>query len=696
MLSTVDLSFRRRALTEAARYGSDPWVFVRELLQNARDAGAREVTLTTSQVSSSGALRHRIACCDDGQGMTYEHARRYLFSLYASSKDDDLEQAGKFGIGFWSILRLAPTAITIRSRAATGKAWEVTLDGDLEQPPAITTDLPSSRFAGRGTEVILELPLDAVKTVAAETTEAAKHYGRFLTCRDDPEQPLNIRVDGLSVNATFTLPAPSAAFSGKGFRGVVGLGEEPEVELFAQGLFVRSAPSLLDLREDGDAPNRAATEEALAGLPSLAPRILIDSAELDLMLARSDVRFDKHMRRILAGAEKALARLIRKQLQAIRPQPWYRPLLGVLVDRLQPLLQWRPQLRWRYAAAGLAGILLGTAVLWWLPLGEIGDRLANGSNRPAPPSTVLRHEVPAPRPDSPRPGRSARRMRIETGPAPSTAARPNAPAGAGPASQPALRILPYADLARSYSGPHLGGLQLDDARTGIMYEPSDGTPFFNALVIDRLQAEQWEASRLPDALPRYRETPCQENCLDVRLLVADGPTPLRVPVATGHRLDASSVRLNGDSVAVFETEHGEAILQPRDRRQGLLEYRSGPAPAWPAGTEPSRRATLDPGTASPPLREVAAAIRPLPIAAGVQQALDFVARTITYDRTPATLRAYGRAVRERSDFVTAALDVGAGDCDVQNGVLLTLLRLSGIEARLVLGYVGLGGTVATG
>ncbi|MEM7356563.1 MAG: transglutaminase-like domain-containing protein, partial [Acidobacteriota bacterium] len=216
------------------------------------------------------------------------------------------------------------------------------------------------------------------------------------------------------------------------------------------------------------------------------------------------------------------------------------------------------------------------------------------------------------------------------------------------------------------------------------------------LVIDRLQAEQWEASRLPDALPRYRETPCQENCLEVRLLVADGPTPLRVPVATGHRLDASSVRLNGDSVAVFETEHGEAILRPRDRRQGLLEYRSGPAPAWPAGTDPSRRATLDPGTASPALREVAAAIRPLPIAAGVQQALDFVARTITYDRTPATLRAYGRAVRERSDFVTAALDVGAGDCDVQNGVLLTLLRLRGIEARLVLGYVGLGGTVATG
>jgi hypothetical protein len=32
--------FRARARAEADRYGPDPWVFVRELLQNARDAGA--------------------------------------------------------------------------------------------------------------------------------------------------------------------------------------------------------------------------------------------------------------------------------------------------------------------------------------------------------------------------------------------------------------------------------------------------------------------------------------------------------------------------------------------------------------------------------------------------------------------------------------------------------------------------------
>jgi len=35
--------FRTRARYEAERYGADDWVFVRELLQNARDAGAVRV-----------------------------------------------------------------------------------------------------------------------------------------------------------------------------------------------------------------------------------------------------------------------------------------------------------------------------------------------------------------------------------------------------------------------------------------------------------------------------------------------------------------------------------------------------------------------------------------------------------------------------------------------------------------------------
>ena len=82
MTTNPGRDFRERARHEAERYGADGWVFIRELLQNARDAGAGRVRI---DVDCSGG-KDRIACRDDGEGMTWTHARDYLFTLYASSK----------------------------------------------------------------------------------------------------------------------------------------------------------------------------------------------------------------------------------------------------------------------------------------------------------------------------------------------------------------------------------------------------------------------------------------------------------------------------------------------------------------------------------------------------------------------------------------------------------------------------------
>jgi DNA mismatch repair ATPase MutL len=87
-------------------------VFVRELLQNARDAGATAVAF----IARSDGGTWRLSCRDDGEGMSYAHARRYLFALYASSKEQRRDQVGRFGVGFWSILRFEPARIIIRSR----------------------------------------------------------------------------------------------------------------------------------------------------------------------------------------------------------------------------------------------------------------------------------------------------------------------------------------------------------------------------------------------------------------------------------------------------------------------------------------------------------------------------------------------------------------------------------------------------
>src|SRR4029078_5386628 len=127
--------FRERALAEAQRYGSDPWVVVRELLQNARDAGAKAVTVRPELENS----RARLACRDDGSGLTYEEGQRQLFTLYASRKCS--RDAGRFGVCSWSVLRLEPARIVVRAWPRKGAPWEVAWDGALTrgeraQPPA--------------------------------------------------------------------------------------------------------------------------------------------------------------------------------------------------------------------------------------------------------------------------------------------------------------------------------------------------------------------------------------------------------------------------------------------------------------------------------------------------------------------------------------------------------------------------------
>jgi hypothetical protein len=185
-------AFRQRARFEAERYGTDQWVFVRELLQNARDAGARQVWFGVEM--SEG--RERISCRDDGSGMSFDHARRYLFTLYASSKRDQAKVAGRFGIGFWSVLRYAPELIAIRSRSEDGEGWEVTLDGALERAThSQCVMLP-------GTEIVLERPA-AGGDLEAAIAEAATADARYLRCRDDAALPLEVTVNGHAVTAEF-------------------------------------------------------------------------------------------------------------------------------------------------------------------------------------------------------------------------------------------------------------------------------------------------------------------------------------------------------------------------------------------------------------------------------------------------------------------------------------------------------------
>jgi hypothetical protein len=289
--------FRERALHEALRYGSDPLVLVRELLQNARDAGATRVAFETA--AAGGTVR--LSCRDDGLGLTFDEAERDLFTLYSSRKTR--ADAGRFGVGFWSVLLFEPTRLVVRSWPRRGAAWEAEWDGELEQARARRPPP-----APRGTEVVLERAGDA--DPADSVFDAAWRHARFLRRRDG-RTPLEVTVNGRRVSAELALPAPSLQFRRRGLRGVVGLADRPRVELYAKGLLVRTGATLDDLLAPGVRAHAAATASAL---PGSAAHFVLDADELDLLLSRGDARSDEALARVVAAAREELSRLLDRQL----------------------------------------------------------------------------------------------------------------------------------------------------------------------------------------------------------------------------------------------------------------------------------------------------------------------------------------------------------------------------------------------
>ena len=295
--------FGERARQEAERYGTDPWVFVRELLQNARDAGAGRVILTAERREG----RDVVTCRDDGCGMSLEHARRFLFTLYASSKGRRSGAAGRFGVGFWSVLRFDPDTITVRSRPADGDGWEVVLDAGLGALE------PAGCVMFEGTEVILERaargnhPLPMV-------LDAALRDARYLRPPGDEGSPLEVSVNGRRITEELNLPAPSLSFRRPGLRGAVALGGEARVDVLAHGLRVRSAPFLDELLMGGEAS--PASVELAEGL---LPRVVLDSDRLEVLLARGDVGDSPTLRRAVASGHRALRRLVRSELDRSAP-----------------------------------------------------------------------------------------------------------------------------------------------------------------------------------------------------------------------------------------------------------------------------------------------------------------------------------------------------------------------------------------
>jgi Transglutaminase-like superfamily/Histidine kinase-, DNA gyrase B-, and HSP90-like ATPase len=618
-------AFRERARLEADRYGPDPWIFVRELLQNSRDAGAGRVRFVVEQIGEI----ERVTCIDDGDGMTFEHAKRYLFSLYASSKEGAKNQAGKFGVGFWSVLRFEPSSIVIRSGTEQGGAWGLQLDGALANAMHVEPGVRS------GTEIVLERPRGDGR-LEHRVFDAVWQSARYLHHRDELDRPVVIEVNGRPANAEFSLGAPSTAFRKRELRGVVGLGSAPRVELFCRGLRVRAAACLDDLI----APAGRHTSRMRVLFPELpgglAPQALLESEQLELLLSRSDARDNRALQKLVRLAQRELERLVERQLAHARPQPWF-----------SRVFEWvRGLMRGSLFARSLVGAATGGCIalllsqLLWGTLVE---------PTPAPGTTV--------------------------------AVANDAVAVAEPSPGPR----PYRDLGARYRGPKVDVLSPASAEpVELTYRPSDARLYLAALTFSRLARD---GSPLHEVVARaegdYLGTACGQGCVEITMPMASDGTPTRVPVPTGHRIVTDSARIDDDPATIRSSSDGHPLLLLDRPRTGVLRYRSSPA------TDPSRARRPEPTAALPgDLERLASRVQALPRAERVQLLLDEVRRSVRYDRSVETADQHVLAAKQGLGFIERTLRIGAGDCDVQNGLLVALLQSAAVPSRLAVGYVG--------
>ena len=285
--------------------------FVRELIQNALDAGAGHIhiELTTEAIPASARPceldaqgdpatpaglegqaapedslsaetvkkptqpahdRHLwVRIADDGEGMDREVIEQHLLVLFRSPKEDDRTRIGQFGVGFVSLFAVRPDQVIVDT-ARHGEHLRLVFDASRRYA------LAASDEPFEGTRVALRIPTtrEQAAALADEVRAAVHHWCRYARADiviegDDPEWSWSYE----QVRHDFTVDSPvQVLVEDEKFRAAVGLSTEtpPFVGYYSHGL------TLLETRE--------------AVIPGVCFRV--ESGGLEHTLTRDNVRRD--------------------------------------------------------------------------------------------------------------------------------------------------------------------------------------------------------------------------------------------------------------------------------------------------------------------------------------------------------------------------------------------------------------------
>ena len=120
------------ALEALVHQFADPWSFLRELIQNAIDAGSGEIEVRVDHEPSDsdddpGVMIVEVA--DSGDGMDRQIIDTRLTRLFSSAKDGDYTKIGRFGIGFVSVFAIQPELVCVDT-GRNGEFWRVLFKAD--------------------------------------------------------------------------------------------------------------------------------------------------------------------------------------------------------------------------------------------------------------------------------------------------------------------------------------------------------------------------------------------------------------------------------------------------------------------------------------------------------------------------------------------------------------------------------------
>jgi len=272
---------------------ADPLAFFRELVQNSIDAGATSIAVaigwTPDHESSEGedpTGTIEIAVRDDGCGMGREVLEEQLTVLFRSGKEGQKDKIGKFGVGFVSVLALAPEVVVVRTSEGDGAQWTLELRSDQ------TFELFRAEGGGSsGTTVTLRVPRRRGEVDAlVEGSERAlvkwcRHAAipiKLVATLPGGEIVREARIDrplGLDGYAAVSLTrGPTKVVAALPKDGT------PYLAFFNQGLLLHET-----------------TEEVLGRV-----MVSIQDPRLEHTLSRDNVRRDEHHRRALKHARVAI------------------------------------------------------------------------------------------------------------------------------------------------------------------------------------------------------------------------------------------------------------------------------------------------------------------------------------------------------------------------------------------------------